>query len=114
MGTDESTIEILEKARGLITDRYNWTRGSYARDDTGEVCNVDDPKSVCWCTLGAISKVSERDLKKEHRATLAIQNFLDGTYGFSHVARFNDNHSHEEVLSVFDMTILGLKGDVDE
>src|ERR1700743_869307 len=99
-------LEILKDARELIADPSRWTQDSYARDVDGKTTDPINPDAVCWCAVGAIMKV------KGSVGSVIIQRPLgplaEYTNGTSLIS-FNDNHTHAEVLSVFDRSIADLE-----
>lgn len=101
-------IKVLIHARKLITDPAHWTQGYAVRDAEG---NSDVPidKAVCFCAIGACMR-AEHDLKTAYAAS------SDPLYDTLHelgikygLADYNDSHTHEEVLALFDKTINRLK-----
>lgn len=83
--------EVLVAARNLIADPKDWAQGNY--DVDGGLCIV-----------GAIAKaagVSHGEAHMGHPATLTI----DKVIGTSGTARWNDTHSHTDVLAAFDKAI---------
>jgi len=90
--------ETLKAARLLITPRENWTQGALSRDKDG-IPNPDD-EAVCFCSLGAVMEVTT--------CAAEYNNAVDMFYGLvlDDPAYFNDSHSHEEVLEMFDKAIV--------
>ena len=105
------TKEILQKARDLITDPAKWTTGFFARDVEGRIQAANKESTVCWCAWGAIQKVVGSDTFKRMDNLHLWDTLWNATgepdYGSaSHVIwSYNDNHTHEEVLAVFDKAI---------
>ena len=98
------TVRILKEARALISDEKNWTQDSFARNSAGEKVEPANERAVCFCAIGALAKAAclapELDLPAE--------NFIqDEAYmlGWINVPEFNDNHTHSEVLALFDRAI---------
>jgi hypothetical protein len=90
-----SVADVLRKARALIEKPENWLQGEY--------CDGDK-----FCLLGAIAKVQELpEYKSEETpayfAVKAAVRALDPGTVFPH--RFNDTHTHAEVLAAFDRAI---------
>lgn len=95
-------IEILKKARDLISDPMRWTRGDYEEhNDVGE---------ACYCSLGALAHVQDippaDDIPCAEELAMAISDGRE-TAGFW-VARYNDENSHADVLKMFDSAIANL------
>ena len=103
-------LKIIKDARNLIAKPENWTQGVCARDIDGNEIGIDSPRAVCWCSLGALEKVGEDVAGVEWYVLL---HFLEKEIGFGHVATFNDSHTHEEVLAMFDKAIAILESDND-
>jgi hypothetical protein len=100
-----NTVEILKAARELISDEKRWTQRAEARNASGNDVGVYSPKAVCFCSLGAMAKVCERELYgRELVAREALRNEIRDGHS-SGIANFNDNHTHAEVLALFDRAI---------
>jgi hypothetical protein len=91
--------EILTAARELISVPERWTQGDYAKDKDGRSCLEDDEGAVCYCSVGAISKVRFSSVALEFLAREA------GGY----IPDFNDTHTHAEVIAAFDRAIAAAK-----
>lgn len=102
--------QLVREARALITDKAHWRQGFYA----GDAVNLDnnwypeDSQATRFCMLGAIWKVSGHELK----GAVATQSLppnaphvdavLQDLTGYTAPARFNDEHTHAEVLALMD------------
>lgn len=107
--------EILKAARALITSPDNWTQGSYARNAIGLTTLIASGEACRFCSLGAIERIMHisRDNLRRNRDVAAgdvrkclvqaIYKYQGGVK--STIARFNDHHTHSEVLAVFDLAI---------
>lgn len=101
------TVEILTKARELISDESRWTKNDYAADNVGYVVEFSDPRACAFCALGAILRVVEAKDDNDPTAREAdrlLVRAIGGTVPYD-VAVFNDTHSHGEVLDLFDRAI---------
>lgn len=49
-----STLDVLCEAWARIEDPEHWTRGAYARDQSGHPVFWDDSNARRWCVLGAM------------------------------------------------------------
>lgn len=123
------TSEILRAAKAKIENPLCWTQKAYARDIDGyQTYNL--LKAVCFCSLGAIQSVTERNTwDKPSVGPTNIMNYLvrvidddfkevvlqediakgytipsDGI-GYGYVSRYNDRHSHSEVMTMWDRAI---------
>ena len=103
----KSTLQILKEARELISDPERWTQGEDARDEDGLPVHPDDSDATCWCTLGALHRVATGNDKTT--VFMEIQKAVDLLPGIRsqgyYAAKFNDAHSHDEVLALFDHAI---------
>ena len=55
----DSTTKILEKARSIIEDKKNWTKGAMALDAAGRDVLSSSPQACRWCASGAIVRATE-------------------------------------------------------
>jgi hypothetical protein len=99
------TLDVLKKARALLGEGpHRWTTGSLARDAAGEPRKPGDEGVTCFCVMGALAFVTGATWGSEpdnYTAALAgIYEVVDGS-----IARFNDTHTYEEVLALFDKAI---------
>lgn len=113
---------LLKAARERVTDPQDWTQGAYARDAYGSEVgdghfSLDDlideeafHNATRWCALGALG-VKAFDIDDVAHATNVLERAvrkLDTSVkgdDYCIVSAFNDNHSHEEVLRLFDEAI---------
>ena len=99
--------EVLTEARELISDPKRWTQGLYARDVRGNYTKWNSPEAACWCSAGAIAKVvgasTDSDIEYDPIAKRAIKKLMYGIN--SSIYKFNDSHTHAEVLTAFDKVI---------
>lgn len=52
-------IEVLTKAKELLSDPARWTQGEWSRDAKGLPSTYRDAgPPVCWCLRGAITRVA--------------------------------------------------------
>lgn len=122
-------LEILTRAREIITPPGNWTRHYVARNKDGEVTFSSSPDACQWCAIGAIEAASgsqiipypPRDIKVEMDSALntlrsAIPaGFSDPRNGGPIVSIYNDakSTSHDDILKLFDRAISAAKKDED-
>lgn len=128
MNTEEIALEVVQRARALITDPTKWTQGEYARGEDGEYAPSDSTAATCWCSLGAIIAASEKvrreknlDLSDTFRVKDAVKQQmavvvekrtgrrLETIHGYND----REGRKHEEVLSLFDETAAVLKEKVN-
>ena len=103
--------EVLMEARYLISSPERWTQGANARNARGRRTHWGSPEAVCWCANGAIAKVAATAAEPRigfdflvERARVRLDRAVDHPYG---AFTFNDSHTHEEVLGMFDRAIAG-------
>lgn len=96
--------DILVKAKALIDTPEKWIKGSNAEDGNGVVVSLEDKRAVCFCTVGAVLRVSE-DIGVECAALDLLYSFVKGEY--DDIPEWNDtyNRTHAEVMAVFDKAI---------
>ncbi len=92
-----TTLEVLVEARKLIALPEHWTQNVFARTLEGNPTATLSLGAVCWCSVGAIYKVSSCH---NHGALAALKKVARTS-----LAKYNDNHTHAEVLSMFDRAI---------
>jgi hypothetical protein len=111
----ERVTQLLTAARGLIDTPAKWTKGTNARNLWGDSVSPYLYEATCFCSLGALSKASQRPpldsplvSKNRQEAVLyltkAIHSITGRDEGVS-IASFNDSSTHEEVMAAFDNAI---------
>lgn len=93
-----SPREVLIMARALIAKPEHWTKRSYARGLSGESVDAGSRNAVCWCSVGAIDRIS---LVDGGRALDALSTAMGG----GGITSFNDSSDHATVLAAFDRAI---------
>lgn len=122
-----TALQMLKDGRALIADRQNWTQGSFARmsrDGEGSYpigCSSASPSAVCWCSAGALAKQAyemdehgevfgktptHRDAHGQAYEFLTRAVFLVTEGQFVSIENYNDSHSHELVLGIWDYAII--------
>lgn len=107
-------IDLLIRAREVISDPDRWTAHDFARNGVGHRVRPQDPTAVCFCSLGALAKVSKPvDASPGYtlvdEAEFHLSQFMEGD-----VPLFNDTRTHQEVLAAWDEAISDLKGNTNE
>ncbi|MBD9544279.1 hypothetical protein IB276_33070 [Ensifer sp. ENS04] len=94
-------LDLLTEAQKLIRDPKHWTQGVYARNKDGNEVSSRNPDAVCFCSMGAIYVAAGEHLyEKPHLEAVRLLNtVIDIDAG---IPRFNDTHTHEEVMELFD------------
>ena len=100
----------LQESRKLITFPENWCKGDLARTNHNVRTSPWGTTASQWCMIGAFCHVSARDgllvstnKKARDFLQLAIAELFP-SYDLA-VARFNDSHTHQQVLQVYDLAI---------
>lgn len=122
-----TALQMLKDGRALIADRQNWTQGSYARmsrDGDGPYpigCSSSSPRAVCWCSVGALAKQAYEmdedgeifgktpahlDARGEAYDYLTRSVVLVTGGKYVSMENYNDSHSHELVLGIWDYAII--------
>ena len=92
-------IATLKQARELISNEAHWTQEAGARDKAGRPI-VDYDKAESYCLLGCVDATANGNAVVD-RFIDEMNRYCQRHYGMSAV-RFNDTHSHSEVLGLFD------------
>lgn len=103
----KTTKQVLIDARELIANPMHWTQHDFAKDADGKPVAMHTAiggnagGAVCWCSLGALIKVTAGELSPEFvNARFQLRRFME-----LDIARFNDTRTHAEVLAAFDKAI---------
>lgn len=98
------TVEVLRAARKLIEAPWNWTQGSYCRDESGASEHLDSPEADSFCVIGACRAAAEASSTAgvSHPAEVALKAEMDYC-----ALTWNDapERTHAEVLAAFDKAI---------
>ena len=100
--SDMKPSEALRKARKLITQEEAWIRGLYAEDDRGNALYGNEPGAIKFCAVGAMQHIND---SRVFSGQFPESVFLKDAMG-SHIAEFNNSHTHAEVLNAFDRAIV--------
>ena len=110
------TQDILVKARELISEEDHWIQEYIGLNEEGlPVLDEDELRdATCFCSLGAclravqviqgddsIEHIPEENYEKLNALVLRFHPDLKGEA----ISVYNDNHSHKEVLDLFDAMI---------
>ena len=101
----KTVLQLLTEGRELISDPKRWTTGEFARDEHERAVFVYDPKAVCWCSVGAIHKVEGPPTPSSGENTWPALRALHAATACRNIAKYNDTHSHAEVLAIWDKAI---------
>jgi hypothetical protein len=99
----KTALEVLTDARALISDPKHWAQGWFARDMLGGAVDARSPSAECFCALGALGRAMGRHFMDVtgHPAVEILRSVLP----IQDISRFNDTHSHGEILDAFDRAI---------
>ncbi len=101
--------EILKNARDLISNKENWCRGSFAKDAGGNDIFYGSKEATQFCMIGAFQKQNTSFLQKVSDDCLLYicRNINIHSYinMMKNLSIFNDSHSHEEVIEVYNKAI---------
>lgn len=95
--------ERMIAAKAIITDPLKWTQGYYARDNAGEITEAETTEAVCFCSIGALHRVGEFNWHSEDTDPAEV--YLNGATDNNWIVEYNDTHTHEEVMQVWDKAI---------
>ena len=119
---DVQAINILKATREIVSDPANWTQGALSRDSNGARTNILDPRTTCYCTLGALTKAMtdrvmavKKLVPEDCYPELAdqydvhfneITAFLDKLAG-DDIVNFNDDPdtTHADVINLLDLAV---------
>lgn len=98
------TLEVLVKARELLSDPARWTQGCFARTIDGAKVRSRSKNAVCFCSVGALRKVGGS------AALGTAIDLLEAVVDDS-IDAWNDDpwRTHADVLAAFDAAILKAK-----
>jgi hypothetical protein len=99
----ERATTILISAKDLISDPAKWTQNAPARDEKGKEVPAVSESATCWCTIGALHKVSEGE--GYMRFSDAYKALCDSSPS-GMVAHYNDEGTHADVMALFDRAIV--------
>ncbi|MDE8343243.1 MAG: hypothetical protein POG24_05425 [Acidocella sp.] len=101
----QSALEVLIKARALLSDERRWTRHVYAVGPGGRRTDHLDPKACAWCAAGAIYKIGG-SFNGGGAAVILTEAVCEQWPGES-IAGFNDDPdtTHDHLLIMFDRAI---------
>jgi hypothetical protein len=94
-----TTREVLVEARRLIEKPEHWTKDEDARDLHGLPVDPLDDDAARWCIGGAIRRIGGGS------GTPEVYDVIRAVISDEFISRFNDEHTHVEVLALFDKAI---------
>ena len=105
--------EFLVDAKRHIDSPEKWTQGFFAADNRGQEVSYASMHATCFCSLGALrlSAYRHKDTWGDLNLNTISREYLRSAVevchqGFSSIiSDFNDCHTHEEVMEVWDLAI---------
>lgn len=98
-------LEMLVKARALISDKSKWTQVYCARDKSGVPCNIGQ-NAVSWCAIGALAEITIDRCEVTALLRLSRASYLLFNKPLINV---NDELGHEAIMDVYDWAIKQLQ-----
>lgn len=92
--------EMIKACKAKIATQEQWTTSAFARTKDGFPVMPSSKEAVCFCSLGAIEKVYLFNSLPYRIVKSRLEVALDGA-----IPAFNDTHTHEEVMAVWDKAI---------
>lgn len=116
-----SVIKALQGAKKLIKSPANWCQGHMVRDDKGQrVGSIWAQEATKYCGYAALARVCVKPSDDEahdlhHECLLIMHKALREIEGKEEcsIVVYNDRHTHDDMLSLFDKAI-ELAGSNDE
>jgi hypothetical protein len=101
-------VTVLKKARELLSGRGKWAQGWMAFNKTGAGVSAKSPDAVCFCSLGAIDRITDGDVDSYTGAIDLLHSQLPNDVS---IPGFNDNpkRTKKQILRLFDKAIEGSK-----
>lgn len=98
----KTALEVLRAGRELISDPARWTQHQFAKDAAGDFVDPGSRYAVCWCSLGAFTRVNPF-ISQNRAAKTLLANAMG--LGWGCITKFNDNHAHDQVIAAWDRAI---------
>lgn len=99
--------ELLRAAKAVISNPRHFTTGVLARDTDGHSVMPDNEKAVCFCSVGALSKVTPptREAGELNDQAFIYLIKVVKPLNYIGVADYSDSHTHAEVMAMWDAAI---------
>jgi hypothetical protein len=102
-------LEILQDSFQRIEKRENWTQLVSARDSSGNEVPSTSIRAVCWCSTGSIFKTLKENNIHLLNGFDVLEDLFEPFLEKEDLNEFNDDHSHEEVITLWMKVITRLK-----
>lgn len=99
------TVRILTHAKALISDKEHWIQNDFATNANGKSILIGDDMATNFCAVGANQKAAGFGKSDISRPYLVAATYIMTLGAHSHIAKFNDSATHEEVMELFDIAI---------
>lgn len=101
---NKKIADVLKEAKALIIDPENWTQGCLYRNAIGDQLQNHEVDFACkFCTLGALIKAEGSIFGKARYFFGTVFDEFAEEPGL--ISEFNDSHTHEEVMEMWDKVI---------
>jgi hypothetical protein len=91
--------QIFTEAFALVRNPETWTQANYGEDAAGNECGWRSPDAVKFCSAGALCRVEESP-GVHHSDAIEVRVALSRSMGI--LVRFNDTHTHAEVVAAWE------------
>jgi hypothetical protein len=94
-----TTLSLLKAGKAVIYKEKNFVKGYYAIDKDGLEVSSGSSSACKFCSMGALASVAVNDylLPSAFKALVKVM---------GSISKYNDNHTHAEVLAKWDEAIL--------
>lgn len=96
---------ILRQAKSLIEDKSKWCRNAYAFTESGLRTTGYDADACKFCSIGALQRVLPLGTGGAPAEFTEAVVTLDRATEGSLIHTYNDNHTHAEVMRLWDNAI---------
>ena len=91
-----SIHDTLVRVRELLSDESRHSKHYFAVDAGGGAVKATSPRACKWCLVGAFDKVNGHEDARQ---------YLEDISGIDDLLRFNETHTHTEVIALLDSVI---------
>ncbi|UCR75550.1 hypothetical protein PP742_gp66 [Alcaligenes phage vB_Af_QDWS595] len=112
--------ELLRAAKEIISTPDSWCQNSLAINDKEWGVSSLSPEACAWCSIGCLVKATDGNGASNGDSvyseaggylTSIVSLFANPDNPVDSIAHFNDSHSHERVMELFDMAIEKAEGE---
>jgi hypothetical protein len=107
-------LELLEAGRKIISEPRAWTQHAFARNARGHQVPSGFSEATCWCSVGVLNVACNSVISKVRRQGFIFEYMEDArsvldAFAEGCIAEYNDTHTHEEVMSLWDKAIISVR-----